>query len=176
MKKYKSNYLFTIMFQLCNLFLSFLPGIFIISLRFEPQSAIYTPLFGVMIILLFIIMGNIPHFIISLFTKHSTYIDEHSITVKSKKTYTQLMSLEDVKFVIFDHGAISKYGNGEASSISLFNRDYTKNIIIRNPSFFMIVEINKRCKNAVFKFNNYKWYFIWCGIFTAFSIIMALFS
>ena len=176
MKKYKPNYMFTVMFQLCNLFLSFLPGFFIIVLRFETKSAIYTPILGIMIVMLFMVIGNVPHFIVSLFTKHQVYIDEYSITVKGKKICTQYMNFEDVRFVIFDQGAISKYGNGKPCSICLFNSDCSKNLLVRNPSFFLMVEINKRCKNAKFKFNNYKWYIIWCVLFTAFSTFLVLFS
>ncbi|MBR5121234.1 MAG: hypothetical protein IKU89_01655, partial [Oscillospiraceae bacterium] len=94
MKKYKSNYVFTIMFQVCNIFLSGFPGLFIVVLLFKPQAAIYIPLFGCGVVCFFVVIGNILHFIISMFTKPSVYIDEHTISVKSKKAYTQCMAFE----------------------------------------------------------------------------------
>ena len=173
MKKYKSNYAFTIMFQLCNIFLSGFPGIFIVVLFFEPQAAIYTPLFGCGIVCFFVVIGNISHFIISLFTKPRVYIDEHAILVKSKKACTQCMAFEDVAYIEFDEGVISKSGNGQPASIILFNKDYSQSLIICNPSFFLIVEINKRCQKANFKFKNYKWHIVLCSLFTAFIIFVA---
>ena len=38
MKKYKLNYMFTVMFQLCNMFLSFIPGFLIMSLFINPED------------------------------------------------------------------------------------------------------------------------------------------
>lgn len=176
MKKYKSNYVFTTMFQLCNIFLSGFPGIFIVALCFEPQAAIYTPLFGCGIVCFFVVIGNILHFIISVFTKPIVYIDEHTISVKSKNAFTQCMAFEDVAYVEFDEGVISKFSNDHPASIRLFNKDYSQSLIIGNPSFFMIVEINKRCRKANFKFKNYKWHIVLCSLFTAFIIFWAFFK
>jgi regulatory protein YycH of two-component signal transduction system YycFG len=115
------------------------------------------------------------HFLISLFTKHKVYIDEESITIQGKKIVTQSIKIEDVCHVIFDQGTITRYGGGTPCSITLFDSDYNKSVIIENPSFFMICELQKRCKNAKFKFNNYKWYIIGCCISTAASIAFCLF-
>ena len=38
MKKYKFNYLFTVMFQLCSLLISFFPGIFLMFLLINPNE------------------------------------------------------------------------------------------------------------------------------------------
>ena len=86
------------------------------------------------------------------------------------------MAFEDVTYVEFDEGVIPKSGYELPASIRLFNKDYSQSLIICNPSFFMIVEINKRCKNANFKFKNYKWYIVLCSLFTAIVIIVAFFK
>lgn len=178
MKRYKSNYLFTPMFQLCNLFLSFFPGIFLMWLLLNPDEAegvLYIFPMYLAIILFYVVFGNAIHFLISIFTKHKVFIDEDTITLRGKKIMTQSMKLEDVKFVIFEHGSIGKTAR-RPCSLSLYSGDYSQGVEISNPSFFMIVEINKRCKNAKFKFENYKWYIVWSIIFAAFALLLCIFG
>ena len=179
MKKYKSNYLFTVMFQLCSFFTSFLPGIFLILLinpTNEGEGVLYIFPLYIVLILFFTVLGNAIHFLISLFTKYTVYIDEKTITVQGKRILTQSMTLEDVKYIIFDHGHITKYGGGSPCSITLFDASYSKSLTINNPSFLLICELQKRLKHATFKFSNYKWYIIFgCG-FIAFAILICLFA
>ena len=179
MKKYKSNYMFTIMFQICSFLLSLFPGIFIMWLVTNPDDAmgvLYIFPSYIVLILFFTVLGNVIHFIISLFTKHTVYIDEKTITVQGKRILTQSMTLEDVKYIVFDHGRITKYGGGSPCSITLFDASYSKSLTINNPSFLLICELQKRLKHATFKFNNYKWYIIFgCG-FIAFAILICLFA
>ncbi len=179
MKKYKSNYLFTVMFQLCSLFISFFPGIFLMWLLINPndsEGVLYIFPLYIVLILFFIVLGNAIHFLISLFTKYTVYIDEKTITVQGKRILTQSMTLEDVKYIVFDHGLMTKYGGGSPCSITLFDASYSKSLTINNPSFLLICELQKRLKYATFKFNNYKWYIIsGCG-FIAFAILICLFA
>ena len=178
MKKYKSNYMFTIMFQICSFLLSLFPGIFIMWLVTNPDDAmgvLYIFPSYIVLILFFTVLGNVIHFIISLFTKHTVYIDEKTITLKGKKILTESMKTEDVGLIVFDHGRITIYGRNIPCSITLINHDDTESLNINNPSFFMILKIKKQCKKAKFKFNNWKWYIIWCMIFTAFNTILSLF-
>ena len=178
MKKYKSNYMFTIMFQICSFLLSLFPGIFIMWLVTNPDDAmgvLYIFPSYIVLILFFTVLGNVIHFIISLFTKHTVYIDEKTITLKGKKILTESMKTEDVGLIVFDHGRITIYGRNIPCSITLINHDDTESLNINNPSFFMILKIKKQCKKAKFKFNNWKWYVIWCMIFTAFNTILSLF-
>ena len=163
MKKYKSNYMFTIMFQICSFLLSLFPGIFIMWLVANPDDAmgvLYIFPSYIVLILFFTVLGNVIHFIISLFTKHTVYIDEKTITLKGKKILTESMKTEDVGLIVFDHGMIT---------------NDTESLNINNPSFFMILKIKKQCKKAKFKFNNWKWYIVWCMIFTAFNTVLSLF-
>ena len=178
MKKYKSNYMFTIMFQICSLLLSLFPGIFITWLVTNPDDAmgvLYIFHSYIVLILFFTVLGNVIHFIISLFTEHKVYIDEKTITLKGKKILTESMKTEDVGLIVFDHGMITKYGGNIPCSITLINHDDTESLNINNPSFFMILKIKNQCKKAKFKFNNWKWYIIWCMIFTAFNTVLSLF-
>ena len=177
MKKYKSNYVFTFSFIMCNLFLSFFPGLFLMWILLnptEPEGILYLLLSYIGFIAFFIVGGNLLHFFISLFTKHTIYIDEDTITIKGKKIYTQSMKLEDVSHVLFDQGTIRKYGGGTPCSITLYDMTYSQVLTVNNPSFLMICELQKRLKHATFKFNNYKWYIIWCGIITAFMLPIGL--
>lgn len=178
MKKYKSNYMFTIMFQICSFLLSLFPGIFIMWLVTNPDDAmgvLYIFPSYIVLILFFTVLGNVIHFIISLFTEHKVYIDEKTITLKGKKILTESMKTEDVGLIVFDHGMITKYGGNIPCSITLINHDDTESLNINNPSFFMILKIKNQCKKAKFKFNNWKWYIIWCMIFTAFNTVLSLF-
>ena len=178
MKKYKSNYMFTIMFQICSFLLSLFPGIFIMWLVTNPDDAmgvLYIFPSYIVLILFFTVLGNVIHFIISLFTEHKVYIDEKTITLKGKKILTESMKTEDVGLIVFDHGMITKYGRNIPCSITLINHDDTESLNINNPSFFMILKIKNQCKKAKFKFNNWKWYIIWCMIFTAFNTVLSLF-
>ena len=179
MKKYKSNYLFTVMFQLCSLFISFFPGIFLMWLLINPsegEGVLYIFPLYIVLILFFTVLGNAIHFLISLFTKYTVYIDEKTITVQGKRILTQSMTLEDVTYIVFDQGIITKYGGGSPCSITLYDASYNKSLTINNPSFLLICELQKRLKHATFKFNNYKWYIIFgCG-FAAFAILICLFA
>ena len=120
-----------------------------------------------------IVLGNIIHFLICLFTEPKVYIDEELITVHGYKNLTQSMKIEDVRLILFDHGMIMKY-SAVPCSLTLFDEDCGESLSINHPSFFLILEINKRCKKAKFKFNNYKWYIIWCCVATACSIVLSL--
>lgn len=179
MKKYKPNYMVTIMFQLCNMFIAMFPGIAIMWIILNPKDikgVLYIFPTYLVIVLFFIIFGNIIHLIISLFKKHRVFIDNEFLTVKGKKELTQKIKLCDVKNITLDHGVISKVGGGTAFSINLFNDDYSKSVNISNPSFFMVIEIIKKCKNAKVKFNNWKWYIISSISFALFCILLCVFG
>lgn len=176
MKKYKFNYLFTLMFQLCSLFISFFPGIFLMWLLLNPnevESVLYIFPLYIVLILFFTVLGNAIHLLISIFTDFHVYIDEKNITLQGKRILTQSMSLEDVTYIIFDHGIIDRY-SGYSCSITLFDASYNKSLTINNPSFLLICELQKRLKHATFKFNNYKWYIIFGCCFAAFAILICL--
>ena len=179
MKRYKSNYLFTPMFQLCNLFLSTFPGAFLMWLFLNPNEAkevLYIFPMYIIIILFFTLLGNIIHFLISIFTKHKVFIEGDTITLKGKNIETQSMKLSDVKFVTFDQGTITKYGGGTPCSIGLYSSDYSQAVEISNPSFFMIIEINKRCRTAKFEFENRKYYIVGSILFAVFAIFLCIFA
>ena len=166
------------MFQICSFLLALFPGIFIMWLVTNPDDAmgvLYIFPSYIVLILFFTVLGNVIHFIISLFTEHKVYIDEKTITLKGKKILTESMKTEDVGLIVFDHGMITKYGGNIPCSITLINHDDTESLNINNPSFFMILKIKNQCKKAKFKFNNWKWYIIWCMIFTAFNTVLSLF-
>lgn len=177
MKKYKSNHMVTIMFQLCNMFLITFPGVFIMWLLLNPddqQGVLYIfPTYG-LLILFFIVFGNLIHFITALFTKHKVFIYDNKVEIKGKKIITNSMNLDDIKHIIIDQGTITKYGGGTAFSINLFNDNYSDSLQINNPSFFMILCLIKNCKNAKVKFNNYKWYIVSCILFTVFAIAICI--
>ena len=179
MKKYKFNYLFTVMFQLCSLLISFFPGLFLMWLLLNPsegKGVLYIFPLYIVLILLYTVLGNAIHLLISIFTDYHVYIDEKNITIQGKRILTQSMSLEDVNCVVFDQGVISKYGSGSPCSITLFDAGNNKSLAIKNPSFLLICELQKQLKHATFKFNNYKWYIIFgCG-FAAFSTLICLFT
>jgi len=178
MKKYKFNYLFTVMFQLCSFLISFFPGIFLMLLLINPnegEGVLYIFPLYIVLILFFTVLGNAIHLLISIFTDYHVYIDEKNITIQGKRILTQSMSLEDVNYIVFDHGTITKYGGGSPCSITLFDASYSKSLIINNPSFLLICNLQKRLKHATFKFNNYKYYII-CGCgFAVFSLLIFLF-
>ena len=159
MKKYKHNYMFTPMFNICNMFLTFIPALFIMLLHWSIEDVKFIPLFALGIVGFFFVLGNLIHFIICIFSKHTVFIDRDTITHKSKKILTQSINIDEVSFVIFDQGIMGKVSSTPCS-LTLYNNDYTKRVHIKNPSFFLIVEINKRCKKAKFKFNNYKYWII----------------
>ena len=128
------------------------------------------------LILFFTVLGNAFHFLISLFTKHTVYIDQNAITVQGKRILTQCMPLEDINYVIFDEGVITKHGGGASCSITLYDANYKNSLTIKNPSFLLICTLQKRLKHATFRFNNYKEYIIsGCG-FAVLSILICCFA
>ena len=173
MKQYKSNYVFTYIFQHYNFLLTLLPGLFIILISTDVESTFNIFHIYILFLLVAIVLGNIIHFLICLFTEPKVYIDEELITVKVWENLTQSIKFEDVSLVLFDHGMLLRRGIVPCS-ITLFTEDCDKNLNVNHPSFFLILEINKRCKKAKFKFNNYKWYIIWCCVATACSIVLSL--
>ena len=176
MQRYKFNYVFTFTFQMYNFLVSLFPGLFILLISTDGVAGIVNIFLMYLVLLLFaIVFGNTIHFLICLFTEHKVYIDEKTITLEGKKILTESMKTEDVGLIVFDHGMITKYGRNIPCSITLINHDDTESLNINNPSFFMILKIKKQCEKAKFKFNNWKWYIIWCMIFTAFNAILSLF-
>ena len=177
MKRYKFNYAFTFTFQMYNFLLIMFPGLFIMWVSINGLEGVVNILrMYIFLFLLAIVLGNIVHFLICLFTEHHVYIDEETITLEGEKILTESMKTEDVGLIVFDHGSLpSKYCRGIPASLTLINHDDTESLNINNPSFFMILEIKKQCKKAKFKFDNWKWYLIWCGIATATLAILSLF-
>ena len=177
MKKYKSNYVFTFVFFFFNLSLSFFPGIFLMWIITNPDemgSALYIfPLYGVLLVF-FLIVGNAIHFLISIFTKYVVFIEDNILTVKGKKTLTKRINLSEVRAIKFSQGTVSKYSKGTPCSISLYTGFHSNSICIENPSFFLICSVIRRCKNAKFSFNNWKYYIISSGTFTFFILFMSL--
>ena len=83
MKKYKSNHVFTFMFQIYNFLLTLFPGIFVFWIFANGAEGIVYLFRMYMFLLLFaIVAGNAIHFLICLFTEHKVYIDEETITLK----------------------------------------------------------------------------------------------
>ena len=177
MKTYKSNYVFTFTFQMYNFLLTFFPGLFILWVSANGiEGIVYLFRMYIFLLLFAIVSGNTIHFLICLFTEHHVYIDEETITLEGKKIWTESMKMKDVGLIVFDHGSLpSKYCRGIPSSLTLINHDDTESLNINNPSFFMILEIKKQCKNAKFKFNNWKWYIVWCVIATVALAILSFF-
>lgn len=179
MRKYRSNYLVTIMFQLCNMFLITFPGVFLMWILLNPddtEGVLYIfPTYGILV-LFFIVFGNVIHFITTIFTKHKVFIYDNKIEIKGKKILTKSINIGDVRHIIIDQGTISKTGSVTAFSINLFNNDYSESLQINNPSFFMIVDLIRNCKNARVKFNNFKWYIISCILFTLFAFILCVYG
>lgn len=188
MKKYKSNYMFSYIFQYYNCLLGMFPGllIFLISeneisdlhifhmiSKYEVSDLEILHMY-ISSLLLTIVVGNTIHFLICLFTKHKVYIDEEFITVKEGEILTESIKIEDITLVLFDPGMILKNGIVPCS-LTLFTDDFDKNLNVNHPSFFMILEIKKRCKQADFKFNDYQWYIVWCSICTVFSAVLCFF-
>ena len=179
MKKYKSNYMVTTMFQFCNMFLAMFPGVFLmllILIKDEEFNILYLFLAYAIFIVGFTIIGNIIHFIISLFTKHKVFIDDNSVTIKGDKILTQTIEFKDVILIMFDHGVITRSGRGTPCSLNIYTTDYKNSMCIENPSFFMTLHIIVKCKRVKFKFNNYKEYVIYCIIFIIIALILCIFS
>lgn len=66
MKKYKPNFMVTIMFQICNMFIAMFPGIAVMWMMLNPndiKGVLYIFPTYLVLILFFIIFGNIIHFI-----------------------------------------------------------------------------------------------------------------
>ena len=175
MKRYKSNYLFTVAFQICNGLLATMPGVIIMGLILGERGVLLhaIPTYAV-VIFVFAILANIIHLIICLFTKHTVFIDNDTISVKERKKLSQSMKLDDVKYVVFDQGAFSKSGSTTPASITLYNEGCKSNVQINDPSFFMICYLQRSLKNASYEFRNYKWYISMACIFAAFLIFLSL--
>lgn len=178
MKRYKSNYLFTISFSLCNIFLSLIPGLAIMLIALnpdEPEGPVYLLLLFAIMIMGFLVFGNALHFLICLFTNYTVAIDKDTISVKEKNKLPQSMKLEDIRYVVFDEGTVTKYGGGTPAAIILYNEGCKESVEISNPSFLMICQLQKRLRNASYEFRNYKRYIISCCVFAAGIILMILF-
>ena len=169
MKKYKCNYIFTFVFRIYIYLLTLFPGLFILRIFADgAECTVHILRMYIFLLLFAIAVGIVIHFLISLFTEHKVYIGEETITLEGKKILPESMKKEDVGLIVFDLGMFQRYGRNIPGSLTLINRDDTESLNINHPSFFMISEIKKQCKNAKFKFHNWEWYIIWCIIFTVF--------
>jgi hypothetical protein len=157
--------------------LSFSPGLILLWLFLNDGTLkFYMLLFILSIfIVFFLVFGNLIHFIISLFSKHTVTIENDVITIKGRKKLTQSINLNDVKHVIFDQGSIGK-GSSTPCSLTLHNHNFSETVIINNPSFLLCYYINTTCKNAKFKFNNYKFYIFLSILFLIMMLLICLFA
>ena len=172
MKKYKDNYMFSGLFVMSNLLISITPSLLVLSFIFNDNSMKWYAIFFLitMFIMFFVIFGNIINLFISLFTKHTVFIEDDMLIVKKRKKLTQRIKLTDVKHVIFDHGSMGKVSL-DPCSLTLHNHNFKETVIIERPSFLLCCYINKVCKGAKFKFNNYKFYIF----LSLFFMVMMLF-
>jgi hypothetical protein len=176
MKKYKLNYVFTVMFHFCNWFLALIPGSAIIwgvPWRREANSIPEVVIFELVLILFLIVLGNVIHFFISLSKEHTVFIDEATVTVKEKDGTEQFIKLDSVKQIGLNCGLVSKHGETEACSISLNGSEQGESMEIKNPSFFLICTLLRRCKNYKLKLEGVKAYLLIC---VGFSILMLYLS
>ena len=178
MKSYKPNYLSTITVFISCTFLACIPFIFVMILFIEKdlkEALLIIPLFIIMI-LIFVILFNIIHFIISIFTKKRVFIDDTEIKVSGKKILTQSILIDEVRYITIDLGIVTKYNGGTPASINLFNEDYTKYVNIDNPSFLMMINVLRRCKEAKISFKNNEMFGILSLIATLIVLLLGLFG
>ena len=167
MKKYKHNYMISPMVNLTNVLLMVFPGIFIYILIVDPKKIVQSTGFLLMLIY-FDVVFTIIHLIVSIFTKHMVFIDDKSITINHKKQPPQSIKIDDVCMICFELGG--KYSPCKLT-LHKANEKPTESVIIKNPSLFMFLEIKKRCKNATFKFKNWKFsIFLLCFSIVAFLV------
>ena len=178
MKKYKNNFVFSPIFQLCNFLLAASAGFIVPILWLRPKEWYWLFVAWAVIILLFVVVGNVIHYLLSVSSPYTSFVDDNALTVKyNENDKGKVINFSDVKFVTFDCGAIPLRGSpGRACSIILSKEKGKSSLTINNPSFLLITQIIKRCKLARFRFNNYKWYLFWCGFSVVCSVIVCLCS
>lgn len=176
MRRFKPNFMFTPIFQIFNTLMISIPGVFllwIITNPQEPLGALYVfPTYAIIGALL-IAVGNLIHFITMIFTKPRVIIDGESIRYSGKRILARTVALCDIKTILFDQGSASRY-SPTPCSLNLLDSLGDNIMAIDNPSFFMILHLRRKCPSASFRFNNYKWYVIFCIIFTVAAIVLGL--
>ena len=110
MKKYKDNYMFTFCFIMCNFLILTIPGLLIVVVFLNDGSIRLYEMFLLiaLFIMLFVVFGNVINLLISLFTKHTVFIEDDMLIVRKIKKSTQKIKITDIKHIIFDHGAIGR--------------------------------------------------------------------
>ena len=142
MKQYKSNYLFTVTFQICNGFLATIPGVIIMGLILGEIDVLLhaIPAYAV-VIFVFVILANIIHLIICLFTKHTVFIVDNnketnyakSNSILSDLIYSLITDVSSSVDGIYDYSEIcSMLEQAGYGVLNTFTRKPTQNNITQD--------------------------------------------
>ena len=146
----------------------------------HPRRAIY----GLVIVYLVLVVAvNIINLIIWIFAKAKLTVYKERITYADHTVRLQGMEmncereikLEDVGYIHFDYGALSRYGGGSPCILSLFDMHNDLIMEIKNPSFIATLIIIKRCKQADKNIVR-KWFVILCAVLYSIAAIVLLFT
>lgn len=149
MKKFRHNYTSTYLLQVLCLVL-FIPPM-VIAICGLTQSHENYPLGELLSVgllatgvglLAFILLCNLIHLIIGIFTKPLILIDEAGISYQGQK-----IRFDEVEHIRFELGHLRKYSGGDPCTLSLFKNCETV-MSIEHPSFIATHMILKRCPHA----------------------------
>lgn len=154
-KSFKSNHVLTTCLGITNLFLSvflalvvplsiYMGGIFPTVLYFLGLD-----LFFIVIVLFF---GNIAHFITCIFKKPVVFLDDEKIIYCNNTTPETAVYYDRICKILIDEGVVCRrLAYYEPASITLLDSNDNSLMFIENPSFFMVLNLKKRCTHARFK-------------------------
>lgn len=148
MKGYKPFYLFSLIILYGELMFIALPSLLVLSIVFSisKQTNFFEILFKilgvlVLLILLICIFVFLVNIITSPFKKKKVYIDDNHISYNGIK-----INIEDIKYVTLYLPMIRGRTSLNPLELSVYC-DMNNHIVIKRPSFFLLLELKKRVKS-----------------------------
>ena len=185
--KFKSNYTLAYLLLMAVVFIIMAPIITVMLLLMDKDLSTaeilaYMSIF-VIVYLVLVVAVNIINLIIWIFAKAKLTVYKERITYADHTVRLQGMEmncereikLEDVGYIHFDYGALSRYGGGSPCILSLFDMHNDLIMEIKNPSFIATLIIIKRCKQADKNIVR-KWFVILCAVLYSIAAIVLLFT
>lgn len=153
-KSFKSNHVLTTCLGITNLFLclslTLVAPLSIFMGGFFP-TILYLLGFDLFFIVIVLFFGNIAHFITCIFKKPVVFLDDEKI-IYCNTTPETVVYYDRICKILIDEGVVCRrLAYCEPASITLLDSSDNSLLFIENPSFFMVLNLKKRCTHARFK-------------------------
>ena len=167
MKTYKQNITIPFLTFITYIFIFLVPFLMILWMIInvdKPVDAILSIPYSLLLIFAIYLIEEIVNLFGKISKKHIVSLSNDKIFYDNKE-----IKYEFVDKIVFEKGLLNKFNKGMSSALILFNGEKVL-MDIKNPSFPVIFNIYKRCKNNKKPLINKKFLLI-CGIIYLLTLI-----